>query len=740
MLSIFQQTNSRRPFETPSRHGSLDFQSIQTRPARVDFNANFNKELVTVADPCSIGEISVHLTPKLTADQKRNEFIKDKYDIFDDNHSDIKLTDDYFEYEQGQANIIVKGRLKTHANFWRSIGCYDFILDTIVNGYRIPFYTTPPSAHLRNNRSALNHSDFVEEAINDLLIRGLVVECTEQPIVINPLTVSIQNNGKKRLILDLRHVNHHLWKCSVKFEDIRTAMQFIQANYHCFLFDIHSAYHHIDIYEPHTAYLGFAWTFENKVKFFKFLVLPFGLSSACYIFTKVTRPLIKKWRGEGKLILMYLDDGLGTHQDENICYEMSVQVKQDLIDSGFVPKPEKSTWLPTKTLTFLGYYVDTGKAILKIPDERLKKLFSTIEVVESCILRGKDIPIRTVASFVGQIISMSYVIGNVAYIMTKSISMDIMSAHSWNVSIRLSENSVNQVKFWKDNIKDVNYKHFNSDQSCNTIVYSDASGTGFGGYIVQNPKSTAHGMWSNIDAQRSSTWKELTAVKLVLLSLLEFLKGKRIKWFTDNQNVVSIVKKGSMKADLQDIALVIFNTCLKYNLSLEVEWIPRIENEKADYISRIIDYDDWGVAEHLFLYLDSLWGPHEIDWFASDHNYKLPVFYSRYWNVYSMGIDAFTVDWQGINGWFVPPVCLLLRVLKYIRQCRAYGTVVLPLWKSASFWPFLCPSGDGFISQVIGFEYLPTNKEGFTSGKGRSSVFGNIDLPFRMLALRLDFR
>ena len=36
--------------------------------------------------------------------------------------------------------------------------------------YIIPFLTTPPSAHFYNNKSALAHSDFVESAINDLLI------------------------------------------------------------------------------------------------------------------------------------------------------------------------------------------------------------------------------------------------------------------------------------------------------------------------------------------------------------------------------------------------------------------------------------------------------------------------------------------------------------------------------------------------------------------------------------------
>jgi hypothetical protein len=48
------------------------------------------------------------------------------------------------------------------------------------------------------------------------------------------------------------------------------------------------------------------------------------------------------------------------------------------------------------------------------------------------------------------------------------------------------------------------------------------------------------------------------------------------------------------------------------------------------------------------------WGLHEVDWFASDHNFKLKVVYSRYWNMYSTGIDVFTLDWHGVNGLFVP--------------------------------------------------------------------------------------
>ena len=666
--------------------------------------------------------------------------MKDEYSLSllcDDISSEQIFTNDYYEYEQGTAEILVKNRLKTHVKFWKHIHAYDFILDVIENGYKIPFYSTPQSVYLSNNRSAVTHSDFVVQAIGDLLNRGLVVECSERPFVVNPLTVSVQNSGKKRLILDLRHVNKHLWKSSVKFEDIRTAMLFIKQNDFCFKFDLHSAYHHIDIFEPHTTFLGFAWQFEGKTKFFKFSVLPFGLSSACYIFTKLTRPLVKKWRGEGKQVLMYLDDGLGCHSDRDACKNMAMEIKQDLLDSGFVPKVEKSMWAPCQDMVFLGYHLLLDSGIIKIPESRLSKLCSTIVDIDLSIQSKGTVKVRKVASFVGQVISMSYVIGNIVYIMTKCLSIDILNAVSWNHDICLNDDSRRQIYFWKNNVAQINHKKFCTDHSCHSIVFSDASSTGYGGYIVENPLSVAHGMWSETERTQSSTWRELVAVSRVLSSLVPFLHSKHVKWFSDNKNVAIIVEKGSMKSNLQEIALDIFTLCLKNNVSLSVEWIPRTENDRADHISRIIDHDDWGISQNLFEYIDALWGPHEIDFFATDYNAKLPVFYSRFWMPGAIGIDAFTVDWYGVNGWFVPPVCIVAKVIQYMKQCRAYGTVVLPCWQSASFWPMIS-DGVGFIKEAIAHVELPGRKECYAAGK-TGSLFGKDDLPFKMYAIRFDF-
>ena len=82
---------------------------------------------------------------------------------------------------------------------------------------------------------------------------------------------------------------------------------------------------------------------------------------------------------------------------------------------------------------------------------------------------------------------------------------------------------------------------------------------------------------------------------MVLSSFATKLAGHTVKWFTDNQCVVHIVDKGSRKEHLQDGAMAIFEIRFQHGIKLEVEWIPRSRNDRADFASRVIDHDDWSL-------------------------------------------------------------------------------------------------------------------------------------------------
>ena len=74
----------------------------------------------------------------------------------------------------------------------------------IDTGYRIPFYSMPPVSFSNNNKSSLANAGSVEEAISELLLTNRVFETDAISHNVNPLSLSVQSSGKKRLILDLR--------------------------------------------------------------------------------------------------------------------------------------------------------------------------------------------------------------------------------------------------------------------------------------------------------------------------------------------------------------------------------------------------------------------------------------------------------------------------------------------------------------------------------------------------------
>ena len=105
-------------------------------------------------------------------------------------------------------------------------------IDQITQNYELE---SRHSIGVRNNKSARLHADFADQTVLGLVNSGRVRMVNEKPFVVNPLSVSIEPCGKKRLILDLRHINKSLIKQSVKYEDWKIAVLFCERRVHVFL-------------------------------------------------------------------------------------------------------------------------------------------------------------------------------------------------------------------------------------------------------------------------------------------------------------------------------------------------------------------------------------------------------------------------------------------------------------------------------------------------------------------------
>ena len=88
---------------------------------------------------------------------------------------------------------------------------------------------------------------------------------TRPPLVVNPLSVATNDRGKKRLVLDLRHINLHQHKLKFKCDNVDTAVLLLNPGDFLFTLDIKSAYYHVEIFKDHRTYLGFQWFYNGKL-------------------------------------------------------------------------------------------------------------------------------------------------------------------------------------------------------------------------------------------------------------------------------------------------------------------------------------------------------------------------------------------------------------------------------------------------------------------------------------------
>ena len=324
----------------------------------------------------------------------------------------------YWELEHDFKQITdVQGRLKDSVSFWReTLQAPEPIIDCMTDGYKLPLLLAPPRFSKPNHQSALDNVDFIQSSLAELLSNRCVRMVTEVPHVCSLLSVVINRSGKKRLVLNLCFLNQFMLKDKFKYEDIRLAMLMFQKDDFMFSFDLKSGYHHIDIHREHWKYLRFVWSNGSKVQRYV-LCVTFWLGYSLLPFTKIMRPLVKYWRGQGLRIIVYLDDGNAAVAGKEAACTASTMVQEDLGQAGFVENVSKCRWELNQRCYWLGFDIDLSMGQISAPQDKVQSLQAHIKNVMS-----QDSPTATaIASVTGKTISMSLALGPVSRLMTRNL-------------------------------------------------------------------------------------------------------------------------------------------------------------------------------------------------------------------------------------------------------------------------------------------------------------------------------
>ena len=90
-------------------------------------------------------------------------------------------------------------------------------------------------------------------------------------------------------------------------------------------------------------------------------------------------------------------------------------------------------------------------------------------------------------------------------------------------------------------------------------------------------------------------------------------------------------------------------------------------------------------------------------------------------------------------GLFHPSHSVVGRLLSHMRDYKAVGSLIVPIWKSAYFWPLLCSDGMHLNFFVKDWLFLPNKPALFIKGKAKKKLFGTKAFKSRCLALRINF-
>ena len=101
-----------------------------------------------------------------------------------------------------------------------------------------------------------------------------------------------------------------------------------------------------------------------------YMCLPVGLSTAPWIFSKVTRVTIMLWRRFGIRVLPYLDDFFFPKRGFRACRRVGVRIEGDCFNVGLEINFSKSGLIPMEERKHLGIDVNLGAGYFKVPTDR----------------------------------------------------------------------------------------------------------------------------------------------------------------------------------------------------------------------------------------------------------------------------------------------------------------------------------------------------------------------------------
>ena len=491
-------------------------------------------------------------------------------------------------------------------------GNADYLLDGVVNGFRIVNDMKIPSYHCKNYNSILKKEAKLkmDEIVITELGEGIVSKAEIKPHCVHSLGAVAKDNGRNiRCITDASRPKE---KCINSYmEDIMDEFQFVtvkdiakELTDSCWMsvLDIKGAYKSIPVFGDHRGLQGFEWNLDGDSEYYISNSMVFGLRSAPYIFTQHTEFIVRCMgrKGYGR-VFGYLDDFLIMEDSKEKCWEGVFCLMTILRSLGFYINYEKLI-SPGQAVTYLGITLNSLDMKLYLPGNKLIRLK---QVVEEFLLL-KKCKKRELQQLVGLLAHCSTVIRGGRTFSRRAINL-INSVVKQSDIIQLTGQFQEDLLWWKNFANMFNGKAaiISLDYNNCVTIYADASMLGFG---ASWGRDWLYGSWDDDHVEElvsefncmhhfvkgpseilySSAERELWPILICSVRWGKDWKGKAIHVFTDNTAVQIMLSTGRSKNKLcMQWLRELFWCSFVYNFEIFPHRITSKENVFCDALSRV---------------------------------------------------------------------------------------------------------------------------------------------------------
>ena len=266
------------------------------------------------------------------------------------------------------------GEIKHFLLQWEAITNDPTILQ-IITGVKLEFKDSVAPVQHSGRPSVFNsyqHS-IVNTEIAKLLVKGVIVSVAqEREQFISTIFLRPKRDGTQCTILNLKECNEFIVYHHFKMDTLEAAVNMMRPG--CFMasVDLKDAYYTVPIHPSHQKYLKFC--FDGV--FYKYTCLPNGLTSASCIFTKLLKPVYATLRSMGHLNLGYIDNSYLQGDTSVECLKNVIDTIMLFTKLGFHIHPEKSVFILSQKLTFLGFVLDSAAMTVTPTGEKVERILS----------------------------------------------------------------------------------------------------------------------------------------------------------------------------------------------------------------------------------------------------------------------------------------------------------------------------------------------------------------------------